>query len=379
MTVRPAVEPGRAVEGRPHRADEQPRPGRVVYLRVEDRTYPRNEGIRRGLEQAGYEVHVIDRVSSGPKPMRLLRDVLNGVRAARGSTHVVVPEFSLPFVPAAWVIARLARATLVVDAFVGKYETVVEDWARARPGSIRASWCRFVDRTAVRLADIAVIDTDVRAAALRERAGTRTRVLTLPVGSPAWIRPHPRPHHDHLRVLYSGGALPLHGIPFFLRGLAQTTLTSTRLTLILAAPPERLAEFRDLADRLGILDRCTFVEPVTHTELIRIVGEHDVVLGVFGDSTKAQTVLANKVWQGLAAGRTVVTRTSPALAEIAAIAGPLLIGVPDEGALADELDRLAGSRDHLPDDPGIADRLDAYVQRRFAEFLAALTPKGTAA
>lgn len=352
------------------------RPGRIVYLRVEDRGYPRNQGIRQALERAGYDVHVVDRVSSGPKPIRLLRDLVRGARAARGSSHLLVAEFSLPFVPAAWLIARLVGARLIVDAFVGKYETVVEDWGNVRPGSVRARWCRHVDRTATRLADLVLIDTDARADALRARAGKRTRVFTLPVGSPAWIRPQPRPHNDELRVLYSGGALPLHGIPFFLRGFAQTTVTTSRLTLILAAPAERLQGFRELARELGVLDRCAFVEPVTHAELIRIVAEHDVVLGVFGDSPKARTVLANKVWQGLASGRTVVTRSGPALSEIAAIAGPLLIGVADERALADALDDLAEHRDTLTDDPDIADRLDAYVERRFDELLTALAARG---
>lgn len=349
---------------------------RVVYLRVEDRAYPRNERIRQALHGAGHAVHVVDRVSSGPKPLRLLRDFVNGLRAARGSSHVIVPEFSLPFVPAAWLIARLVGAQLIVDAFVGKYETVVEDWGSVRPGSLRAGWCRYVDGTSARLADILLIDTDARAAILQRRAGKSTRVFTLPVGSPAWIRPQPQPHNAQLRVLYSGGALPLHGIPFFLRGLAETTVTTSRLTLILAAPTERLQEFRGLADDLGVLDRCEFVDPVTHAELIRIVGEHDVVLGVFGDSPKARTVLANKVWQGLASGRTVVTRSGPVLSEIADVAGPLLIGVADERALAEALDRLAQRRGGIPDDPGIADRLEAYVNSRFDAFLTALEPVG---
>lgn len=352
---------------------------RIVYLRVEDRNYPRNERVRAALERASHEVRLVDRVSSGPKPIRLLRDLLRGMSAARGSSHLIVPEFSLPFVPAAWLIAKLVGARLVVDAFVGKYETVVEDWGRARPRSLLAVWCRMVDRTAARLADILLIDTDARAAALQSHTGKNTLVFTLPVGSPAWIRPHPRPRNPELRVLYSGGALPLHGIPFFLRGLAETQRTATRLTLILAAPAVRLEGFRALAEELGVLDRCEFVDPVSHAELIRTIAEHDVVLGVFGDSPKARTVLANKVWQGLAAGRTVVTRSSPALSEIAEIAGPLLIGVPHESALAEALDRLAEQHDDLPEDAGIADRLEEYVERRFDDFLAAFDPDGARA
>ena len=50
-----------------------------------------------------------------------------------------------------------------------------------------------------------------------------------------------------------------------------------------------------------------------------------MVLGVFGASDKARGVLANKLWQGLACGRTVITQESPALAELRPIVGDQLV------------------------------------------------------
>ncbi|CAM5515758.1 glycosyltransferase [Leifsonia shinshuensis] len=350
---------------------------KITYLRVEDRGYPRNERIREALFAAGHQVRVVDRAATGPKPVRLLRDVWRGAAAARGSDVVLVPEFSLPFVPAAWAIARLNRARLVVDGFVGKYETVVEDWAKASPRSPTALGCRIVDRIARRLSDVFLIDTDQRAGAIRETA-PRTTVLTLPVGSPHWVRPEPPPPADAgLRVLYSGGMLPLHGVPFVVRALARTDPAIT-LTLVIAAAPERMAELHASLERLGLTERCRFVPWLTHEELIRTVHRHDVVLGVFGDSPKARSVLANKLWQGLAAGRTVVTRSSPALEEVAGVAGDLLVAVDDEATLACALDDLNARRGRLPYDPQIADRLEAYVRTRFDEFLAVIAaPRAT--
>lgn len=345
---------------------------RVTYLRVEDRGYPRNQLLRNALVEAGHDVEVIDRISDGPKPLRLLRDFGRGLVGSKGSDVVIVPEFSLPFVPAAWLIAKLRGATLVVDGFVGKYETVIEDWEKASPRSLTALFCRAVDRIALTLSDMFLIDTDMRADVQRSRARRGTDVFTLPVGSPDWIRPVPPPAHEGgLRVLYTGGALPLHGVPFLFRGLAKTKNTSTTLTLIFAVAPERFPYFRALIDELGIADRCHFLDQTSHRELIETVQRHDVVVGVFGDSPKARSVLANKVWQGLASSRTVVTRSTPALAEIAPAAGGLLISVEDEDELAAALDELA-DRAELPYDPEITNRLDAYVRSRYAEFITAL-------
>jgi glycosyltransferase involved in cell wall biosynthesis len=344
---------------------------KITYLRVEDRNYPRNERIRAALLAAGHRVRVVDRADTGPKPLRLLLDLWRGAVASRGSDVVIVPEFSLPFVPAAWLISRLNRARLIVDGFVGKYETVIDDWAKASPRSITAFGCRLIDRVARDLSDVFLIDTDQRAQAIRHRA-PRTRVMTLPVGSPAWVRPEPPPSSgDGLRVLYSGGMLPLHGVPFVMRALARTDPAIT-LTLVIAAAPERMAELHTSIDRLGLTDRCRFVSWLTHEELIRTVHRHDVVLGVFGDSPKARSVLANKLWQGLAAGRTVVTRSSPALDEIAGVAGELLVAIDDETALAHALDDLNARDGRLPYDPDIADRLEDYVRTRFDEFLAVI-------
>jgi glycosyltransferase involved in cell wall biosynthesis len=212
----------------------------------------------------------------------------------------------------------------------------------------------------------------MRANAIREKTPKRTAVFTLPVGSPDWIRPVPPPAREGgLRVLYTGGALPLHGVPFLFRGLAKTKETSTTLSLIFAVPPERFQYFRSLTEELGIAERCLFLDPTSHRELIRTVQEHDVVVGVFGDSPKARSVLANKVWQGLASSRTIVTRSTPALAEIAETAGDLLRAVETEDELAAVLDDLAALPE-LPYDPDIADKLDEYVRSRYAEFVLGL-------
>lgn len=365
----------RAARERRSTADSAPR---VAYLRVEDPGYPRNARIREALERAGAEVTVLRRARSGTKPLRILRDAAAILRSARTADVYVLAEFSLAFTPLAWLVARLSGAVLVVDGFVGRYETVVEDWGLVSPGSLAARWYRAVDRVAVTASDVYLVDTKVRADGLAARH-RGARIRSLPVGAPAWaVAAEPSPH-DALRLLYYGSYLPLHGLPTVVDALA---LLGDGVELTLVGEAEHAGgetDTRAAAERLGVLDRCAFLPPVAAPELARLIAQHDVVLGVFGSSAKASGVIANKVWQGLACGRTVVTRESAALDEIRHLVAPrqlLTVPADDAASLADRIAtwRRDGGSDDAGTVPGAETgaRLSRYVDREFSAFLAEL-------
>jgi glycosyltransferase involved in cell wall biosynthesis len=342
----------------------EPRPAAkpvAVQLRVHDIGYPRNARLREHLRGQGMEVRVSTRAHRGPKPVRLLVDFATMVRDTRGARVAVLSEFSLPSAPAARLIARLRGIPLIVDGFVGKHETAIEDWGYASRRSLRALLLRLVDRASVRAADLYLIDTEARADALRGRYGRRTPVIALPVGAPRWIAPHPpRPADGTLRVLYSGGNIPLHGLPLALEAVAAAD-PRVRLDLVLSGPH---ATVQARIDALGMGERCRIHPPVSHRELVERMHEADVVLGIFGDSPKARGVVANKVWQGLAAGRPVVTLRTPATEELLPHAGPLLTLVDDAAGLTRTLDDLRG-REAFPADAQVAERLEAFVRERY--------------
>lgn len=77
-------------------------------------------------------------------------------------------------------------------------------------------------------------------------------------------------------------------------------------------------------------------------------------------------MVANKVWQGLACGRVVVTQRSSALDDVAEAVGDQLVQVEPgrAGALADALVAVDPTR-ALAGSPGVHDRLEALVARSF--------------
>lgn len=339
---------------------------RVFVARIEDPSYPRNHRIRAYLERHGYHVEAHLRSRAGGA-RGFVADVRAIARGARSNDVVLVSEMSLPYVPFAWFAARARRRLLVVDGFVRKYETAVVDRGLYPRWSFRALRDRAVDALSIRLSDIYLTDTEVRAEEL-SAAYPRRRVVSLPVGAPAWAVPAPhRPQDGVLRVLFYGSFLALHGTDTIVRAIARMETRTARLTLVGTADHEGgPATLAALARDLGISDRIVMHPDVPAEELARIIADHDVVLGLFGASHKASGVIANKVWQGLACGRTVVTRESPALAEISGIVGASqLRTVPpaDPGALAAVLDELA--RRPRVDVPRLHIALEEYTASRF--------------
>lgn len=350
----------------------------IAYVRVDDLEYPRNALLRATLAERG-SVRVVVRTRRGNVLARYLRDLVATWQASAGVDVILVAEFSLPFVPIAWCIARARRARLVVDCFVGRHETVIGDWATSSPRSLRSAVARLVDRIAVRLADLVLIDTETRADRLRELYGVRgPQVLPIAVGAPSWAttlvdRPV-RDVREPLRVLYYGWYIPLHGVPTIIEALAGTR-QQVELTLVGEAEHTGgVSDMRVMARNLGVATRCRFLASGVGTDtLAELVTEADVVLGVFGASEKAAGVIPNKVWQGLAMGRVVVTRRSSALADLEdVLPGGQLITVPpqDPTALARVLDTIGcAPRRTFPETRRIVDEL---VARDLGAMIAAI-------
>lgn len=349
---------------------------RVLYLGVESEQYPRNARLRAYLESHLDADVTIVGIDKDPGAIRKARILLReGGAFPRDSFDVVVlAEFQLKYAPIARLLAARYRALLVVDWFVGLYETRVEDWGMATPGSLKGRAWRAVDSAAARIGNVVVTDSDERAKMLvRDYGAPRRATFALPVGAPEWAQgsDRPAPDEDRIRVLYYGGYLPLHGVDYVLEALAATERPN-RLDVVFIGAGERRAEAERSALELGLADLIDFKDPIPEVELADEIAAADLVLGVFGTSPKAASVIANKVWQGLSAGRVVVTRQSKALNEIRSIVGDLLIEVdPEEPKqLARVFDAIATRAFDAADAPTML--LESYVAGRFAQFARAL-------
>lgn len=341
----------------------------VLLFRMVDPDYPRSKRVTEFLDTLpGVTTEVVP-PATGSRLRRHLGDAWALLRSARRGDVIHLAEMQLQSIVTAAAVARIRGCSLVVDGFIGLHETYVDDWAVSAPGSLRARCYRALDVLARRAADCYLVDTEPRADDVRR--DTTSPVLALAVGAPAWARPT-LPTDDArdgvLRVLYYGNYIPLHGLDTVIDALAIVRRRRPIAVTFLGDGAARAAAEHRVRE-LALDDVVTFAEPVDEPGLAEVIARHDIVLGVFGTSSKAAGVIANKVWQGLACGRTVITRQAAALDCIAPTAGGALVQVPagDAESLADA---LVASRASSPTaSPSDVDRrLEALVQRSYAPF-----------
>ncbi|QHC67085.1 glycosyltransferase [Rathayibacter oskolensis] len=339
---------------------------RILYLCVHDASYPRNALIRDHLVAQGHEVVVQRRGPKEPFLRASARIMTEGLREQGPFDLVVLSELALQYALVGKVVALRHRARYWVDAFVGMHESNVEDWGEVQEGSMRARAYRSFDSIAYRLSDLCMIDTGVRGEQIRTR-GAR-QVVVVPVGAPDWVPTEPLPEGPVLEVLYYGNYIPLHGLDYVAAALPSSS-RSKKIRMTFIGNGSLRGELESgLRDRAGDMT-VEFSDAVTVEELGAHITRAHVVLGVFGTSPKAASVLANKLWQGLASGRTVINRDSPALAELVPLVDGQLISVDPERPeqLARALDRLVdeleAGRLHLFT---ARTELDAYVRAGLA-------------
>lgn len=351
---------------------------KVAYVNVHNSDYPRNRLIRDELGRVGgYRISVSDKLENKYFLTKTILNYLRILKATKNSDVIVLSEFSLRYAPFTWLLSRLGGSVHVVDGFVRLYESRVEDASEASPKSWKAFAYRAIDRISVICADIYLVDTKMRAARIAAESGRSKTVVSLPVGAPNWaVSISPATKSFPVKFLYYGNYIHLHGVDVIVKAFSLIE-DHYEATLTLIGEGSLRPKIETLVEDLGLGDRCVFVDPVPENSLRDIIAAHDVVLGIFGTSSKAGSVIANKVWQGLACGRLVITRESPALAELLPIVGSQLMTAPegDDLHLAEIMRAVIQHDLYTSDFSESCQKLQGYVHSEFRPFLEELTER----
>ena len=289
---------------------------KILFFGGYDREYPRNSILRKGLVRVGVEV---PECSTGSKRKIITRYpvLMAGYFRIKNKGRVIfVPDFRHKDVPLAWLLARLTGKKLVFDPLVSRYATRVLDRGDAKKGSLDSLHNRNIDRLSMRLPDLVLADTDAHGRYFNEEFGIdKRKISTLYIGfDDEEFQPIDQyPPADRFRILFYGSYLPLHGVDIIVRAARLLVGSPVSFTLIGSGQTYSLA--RELARDIpaGTL---TFGENVPSGKLSGLIAEHHLVLGIFGTTPKVDMVIPNKVFQGMATGRAVITADTPAVREV---------------------------------------------------------------
>jgi glycosyltransferase involved in cell wall biosynthesis len=359
---------------------------RVCYFGTYRTAYSRNEIMIEGLRRAGVEVvecqvplwtGIEDRVDAAlggwtraeflKRALATYRRLLAAVRRV-GDFDVMMLGYpgQIDAYPAR-LLAWKRRKPLVLDVFMSIYLIALErELVASSPATGRLIW--WMENVACRLPDHLIIDTAEYVDWFGETYGLdASRFGLVPTGADDRIyRPveaPDQPPDGPFRVVYYGTYIPLHGVEYMIRAAALLTEHEDIEFEMIGTGPEQekaLALAQELA-----LTNIHFAGWVDKHDLPARVASADVCLGVFGTSEQSTRTIQNKIYEGMAMGKPVITGDSPTVNHALEHARHAYL-IPRGDAAA-----LAQAVLHLKGDPALRARLSA---EGCAHFQACFTP-----
>lgn len=331
----------------------------VVFLGDYDWDYPRERTLRAAIESQGATVLECrfrdSQLFLGPRKMlglplyawriwRRLRVLFD----EHDVDAIYVSKFNVLVLPLVWLLTRRHGVPVIYDLFVSLYRTVeMRGVNRIVVGAVRA-----IDTVGVQFADRYVIGTDQLADLNAERYGLDRRdFIVLPVGADD-ERFEPRDDvepAEPFTAVYWGNFLPHHGVEVILDA-AEHLRDDDSIRFVFMGEGPRLAPARDRAEAGG-LNNVEFRGRVPWDELTGTIAAGQVALGIFSEAPRARASITNKVFEGVAMARPVVTGDTETIRDWFEHGESVYTVPPTDG------EALANALRDLQDDPALRESI----------------------
>lgn len=274
--------------------------------------YPRNRVIESVLRSLDCEVsRFLPALSS-------TADLEYALRGGARPDLIWVPCFRQRDLSAAARYARRHQLPLVFDPLISAYDKQVNEKRKFAADSAKARKLLTWESRLFKLPDWLIADTEGHADYFHVTHGVaRARIRVIPVGAEealftrqAWPQ---KPVDAPLELAFFGTFIGLQGVDVLTQAILQYDGPPTHWRLIGEGPMKAECE-RLLAPLVGTIgpSRVSFEGWGPLPELPTRLASAEAILGIFGTSDKALRVIPNKVYQGLAIGRAVITAATPA-------------------------------------------------------------------
>lgn len=288
----------------------------ICYFGIFDPEYVRNRILCKGLLVNGVAVKLCTTRKRGwrkyPELLKLHRQV--------GDYDVMLVGFPGPTVmPLAWWLAHRRGKRIVFDSYNSQYHALVDIRKQASRGSLKARVMYLRERLACRLAEVVLMDTQAHCQYMAQLYRLPLeKFKRLFVGSDLrdYLGKKPLPQKPDGKILchFHGGYSPFQGVDVILR--AAKRLEDKPIYFNLIGAGQEHSRILAYAHDLGVTN-VSFVAPQDYATLASYHAIADICLGVFGKTeTGLRPVIPNKVQEGLAAGKPVVTGHLPAMDEL---------------------------------------------------------------
>lgn len=309
---------------------------RVCYFGTYRAEYARNQILIEGLRRAGVEViechealwrGVEDRVQTASggwkKPSfwwRVIKTYAKLLRRYRrvGAYDALIIGYPGHFdVFLGWLLSRLRRKPLVWDVLNSLYLITSERGIQER-SPFTVNLIRWVERRALHLPDLLLLDTPqfVEWFVQTHQVDARKFRLVQIGADDRFFQPIEPPPSEApeggFRVIYYGSYIPNHGVETIVE--AARLLKDEGVVFEMVGDGPQQAKAISLAQTYA-LENVRFINWLPREELAQRIAAADVVLGVFGLTQQNLLTNNNKIYEGFAMRKAVISARTPALPE----------------------------------------------------------------
>jgi glycosyltransferase involved in cell wall biosynthesis len=275
--------------------------------------YTRNRIIAKALRRTGAEViQVCD-----PRSF-LLRYGNIGVKGLKTEFDLLLVGFpGHTDMPVAKLLALAKHTPVIFDAFLSLYDSNIQDRGIVQQGGIMAKYYFMIDKLSCQLADTVLLDTDAHITYFVDTFGVnREKFRRIWAGADDEIMvPPPDTTEEHtFTIFFYGSFIPLHGIEHIIEAARILDAQLQPVQFRIAGTGQTYVMMRQRVATLG-LKNISFLGSVRYEELPGLMARSHACLGIFGTTSKVQRVIPNKVFDGLALKRPVITADTPAIRE----------------------------------------------------------------
>jgi len=210
------------------------------------------------------------------------------------------------------------RNRIINDFFISNYDTYVYDRKKITNKNPRAWWKYFQDWFNFKFSKYLLSDTQVHFEYWEKLFGEfngKHFVFPVLADKDIYFPSEMKIENKKIKILFYGSFIPLHGIDVILQAFNLMEKNGIEFEANIIGHGQMYLEMKELYETLNLQQVIMNGEIIEEKELASRIREHDIILGIFGNSTKAKSVIPNKLYQAVACAKTIVTMKSSAIEE----------------------------------------------------------------
>lgn len=290
---------------------------KICFFGIYDRDYPRNKVLIEGFIKNGFEIehcHVNPRMNKGLKKYWLLAKEKSTLKE-KNFEFVIV---AFPGHTCVW-LARILfpKTPIVFDVFLSQYEANVSDRKVHKALSMSGIKDYFLDWHSIRLANIVTMDTNQHIKLFQERYGlSAKKSMRIFLSSALAPRVEYRSTNNNPFIVhFHGSFIPLHGTEYIIKA-AKILEKENGIIFKLIGGGQELSKMKELAASLNLKNIEFFGRIPIYDDVLKMLDEADVMLGVFGISDRTKWMIPNKIFEGMAFGKAMISADTAATREL---------------------------------------------------------------